>query len=194
MPSCELCGRNMKGRGRNVTIEGAEMQVCPQCAEKFGGHSDESGGSRPRYDRPSQPSWTGGSGTRATTPTRPQTYVKPAAPKKPRPGPESAPLLDDMVLVEDYADAIRKARQKKNLSQDELAQKVGERISTLQSIESGRLKPTRKTIRGLERELDISLLEPIDAVPLRVAREKDSPGATLGDIVKIKKKKSQKGE
>ncbi|MFW9931242.1 MAG: hypothetical protein ACFFDR_01130, partial [Candidatus Thorarchaeota archaeon] len=122
MPSCELCGRNMKGRGRNVTIEGAEMQVCPQCADKFGGQSSESSG-RPRYDRPSQPSWTGSSSPRPAAPTRPQTFSTPAAPKKSRPRPESAPLLDDMVLIEDYAETIRKARQKKNLSQDELAQK-----------------------------------------------------------------------
>jgi len=183
----------MKGRGRNVTIEGAEMQVCPQCAAKFGGQSLDSSG-RPRYDRPSQPSWTGSSSSRPTTAGRPQAVSKPVAQKRVKPRPESAPLLDDMVLIEGYADTIRKARQRKNLSQDELAQKVGERISTLQSIESGRLKPTRKTIRGLERELDISLLEPIDAVPLKITREKDAAGPTLGDIVKVKKKKSQKGD
>ena len=193
MPSCELCGRNMKGRGRNVTIEGAEMLVCPQCAAKFGGQSPDASG-RPSYDRPSQPSWIGSSISRPTTAARPRTISKPVTPKRMKPRPESAPLLDDMALIEDYADTIRKARQKKNMSQDELAQKVGERISTLQSIESGRLKPTRKTIRGLERELDISLLEPIDAVPLRITREGDGAGPTLGDIVKVKKKKSQKSD
>jgi putative transcription factor len=97
-----------------------------------------------------------------------------------------------MVLIEGYAVAIRKARQKKNYSQEELAQKVGERVSTLQSIEAGRLKPTRKTIRGLERELDISLLEPIGSVPLKATRERGAAGTTLGDVVKVKRKKSQK--
>jgi putative transcription factor len=97
-----------------------------------------------------------------------------------------------MDLIEDYAKTIRTARQKKKLSQEELAQKVGERISTLQSIEAGRLKPTRKTIRGLERELDISLLEPIGTVPLKVSRDKGGGGPTLGDVVKVKRKKSQK--
>lgn len=193
MPSCELCGRNMKGRGRNITIEGAEMQVCPQCADKFGGHPSGSS-SKPRYERPDQPSWVGGTGPRPTAPSQSRPVPRTVAPKKTRPNPGPAPLLDDMVLIEDYADTIRKARQKKSLSQEELAQKVGERISTLQSIESGRLKPERKTIRGLERELEISLLEPIDLVPLRITREKGSAGPTLGDVVKVKKKKSQKGE
>ncbi len=99
-----------------------------------------------------------------------------------------------MMLVEDYAKIIQAARQKKNLNQEELAQKVGERISTLQAIEAGRLKPTRKTIRGLERELDISLLEPIDAVPIKTSRGTSGGGPTLGDRVVVKRKKSQKSD
>ncbi len=59
MPSCELCGRNMKGPGRNVTIEGADMLVCPQCAAKFGGHTRGST-SRRIPSAPKRPSWIGG--------------------------------------------------------------------------------------------------------------------------------------
>ncbi|MFW9851213.1 MAG: multiprotein bridging factor aMBF1 [Candidatus Thorarchaeota archaeon] len=195
MPSCELCGRNMKGHGRNVTIEGATMNVCPQCAAKFGGQPS-AGSGRPSYDRPSRPSWVGGSDSRRTTSSSPPRSIpRPSSSSRPKPQRQSGgPLLDDMDLIEDYATVIRTARQKKKLSQEELAQKVGERISTLQSIEAGRLKPTRKTIRGLERELDISLLEPIGTVPLKISREKSGGGPTLGDVVKVKRKKSQKSE
>ncbi len=193
MPSCELCGRNMKSKGRKVTIEGAEMIVCPQCAAKFGGRSSDTF-SKPQYDKPSKPSWTSTPSSKPSKVAPLRVPAKPAPLKKTRPPrTRSAPLIDDMVLIEGYAEVIRKARQKKRLSQDELAQKVGERISTLQSIEAGRLKPTRKTIRGLERELDISLLEPISPVPLVTMRDRSAPGPTLGDIVKVKKKKSQKG-
>jgi putative transcription factor len=97
-----------------------------------------------------------------------------------------------MELIEDYAKAIRSARQKRNMSQEELAQKIGERISTLQSIESGRLKPTGKTIRGLERELEISLLEAVGAVPIKASRGSAGASPTLGDRVIVKKKMSQK--
>ncbi len=197
MPTCELCGRNMKGRGRNVTIEGARLQVCPQCAEKFGGQASESSG-RPRYDQPNRPSWAGGSSDTRSVPERPRNIPRtPVSPiRKSRPSPAvSGPLLDDMVLIENYAEVIRKARQKKSISQETLAQKIGERVSTLQSIEAGRLKPVGKTIRGLERELEISLLEPVGTVPLKVSGDRNvSSGPTLGDIVKVKKKKSQKGE
>jgi len=186
VPSCELCGREMKGSGHNVVIEGASMLVCPQCATKFGGKSPSSetrASSTPR----TKPSWIGG--PEKPTPARPRKVST----SKPRPKPRSGGvLLDDMELIEDYAKAIRSARQKKSLSQEELAQKIGERISTLQSIESGRLKPTGKTIRGLERELEISLLEAVGAVPIKVGKGGSGAGPTLGDRVVVKKKKSQK--
>jgi putative transcription factor len=97
-----------------------------------------------------------------------------------------------MILVENYAVIIRAARQKAKMSQEQLAQKVGERISTLQGIEAGRLKPVEKVIRGLERELSISLLEPIGAAPVVHDQDRSQDSATLGDIVKVKRKKSQK--
>ncbi len=98
-----------------------------------------------------------------------------------------------MELIEDFAKTIRSARQKKNMSQDELAQKIGESVSTLKSVESGRQKPTEKTIRGLERELEISLLEPLGTVPIKVGKTQlGAAGPTLGDRVIVKKKMSQK--
>jgi len=189
MPSCELCGRNMKGAGRDVTIEGADMLVCPQCAAKFGGHTTDST-SRRIQSAPRNPSWMGSpiEPSRATP-----TSAPPRARVKRRPTPRGA-LLEDMILIEDYAQAIRGARQKRNLSQDELAQKVGERVSTLQGIETGRLKPIKKTIRGLERELEISLLESIGPVPIKSSRVTSGGSPTLGDVVRIKRKKSQKDE
>ena len=175
----------MKGHGRNVTIEGASMSVCPQCAAKFGGQSTPSqsrSSSAPR----TRPSWVGG--PERPAPTQPRRSTAP----KPKPRPKSGVLLDEMELIEDYAKAIREARQKKGLSQEELAQKIGERISTLQSIESGRLKPIGKTIRGLERELEISLLEAVGTAPIKVSKGKAGAGPTLGDRVVVKRKMSQK--
>ncbi len=103
-------------------------------------------------------------------------------------------LLDDMVLVSDYAEIVRSARQRLKLPQEILAQRVGERVSTLQAIETGRLKPTLKTIRGLERELGISLLETVET-SAGISRSEDSyDGVTLGDVVKVKRKKSNATE
>ena len=188
MPSCELCGRSMKGRGRNVTIEGAEMIVCPQCASRFA--SQPSKASDKMSTPKTQPFWM-----QSSTSYPPSSASKPpirAAKKKP---PQRSEItLDDMILVENYAEIIRNARQKAKMTQDALAQKVGERVSTLQGIESGRLKPTKRTLRGLERELEISLLEPIDTVPIKPTVGSRSGEPTLGDRVIIKRKKSQKSK
>jgi len=179
----------MKGRGRNVVIEGASMLVCPDCGFKFGQTSGESvqHGSQPKR----RTSWTEPVRQTASRSSQPSQVSKP----KPRMTPKSSSgvLLDDMELVEDFAKIIRTARQNKGMSQDEIAQRVGESISTLKSIESGRQKPTEKTIRGLERELEISLLEPLGTVPIKISRSQSgASGPTLGDRVVVKKKISQK--
>ncbi|MBD3405616.1 MAG: TIGR00270 family protein [Candidatus Lokiarchaeota archaeon] len=188
--SCELCGSKMKGRGRDVKIEGAMMILCPRCASKFDSGDDTSSDSKSgsRHHR-HQPSWVKPKPSSSTSSRRPK---RPKPVRKTRKHTSAPATLEDMVLVDDYAKIIRVARQKKKITQDLLAQRVGERISTLQAIEAGRLKPTRKTIRGLERELEISLLEPIDTVPLKTSTGKSDKGPTLGDVVKIKRKKSQK--
>jgi len=168
-----------------MTIEGATMLVCPQCFAKFGSQpmsSESRLASAPR----TRPSWIGS--PEKTAPTQPRRASAP----KPQPKPRSGVLIDDMELIEDYDKAIRAARQRKHLSQEELAQTIGERIPTLQSIESGRLKPTGKTIRGLERELEISLLEPVGTAPIKLSKDKTGAGPTLGDRVIVKRKKSQK--
>lgn len=185
MPSCELCGRSMKGRGYNVRIEGAMMLLCPQCAVKFG---ESTTNRKPKTHSPKrQPPWSRSPGSTTKSSQRHSTHIHSKSKPKSKP-----PLIEDMILIENYAETIRAARQKKKLSQEELAQKVGERISTLQSIEAGRLKPTRKTLRGLERELEISLLEPIGTVQIKSSDTRSAGGPTLGDIVKVKRKKSQK--
>ncbi len=189
MSSCELCGRIMKGRGRYVQIEGAEMLVCPQCAARFS-KSEPQRASKSYHQHPHQASWIPGT-SRDASPRHSRSPLRPP-PGPSRPPQRKAATLDDMILIEDYAAVIRMARQKARISQEELAQRVGERISTLQAIEAGRLKPTGKTIRGLERELKISLLEPIDPIPIKVSQEYRSSSATLGDRVVIKRKKSQK--
>ncbi len=175
----------MKGRGREVTIEGASMLVCPQCASRFGGQSISSE-SRTSSQSRTHPAWI-----REPQKLAPAQQRRGFTPK-PKPKPKTGVLIDDLELIEDYAKVIRAARQKKQFSQEELAQKIGERISTLQSIEAGRLKPTGKTIRGLERELDISLLEPVGTTPIKASGEKSGAGPTLGDRVIVKRKMSQK--
>ncbi|MHA1771187.1 MAG: multiprotein bridging factor aMBF1 [Candidatus Thorarchaeota archaeon] len=186
MPTCELCGRPMKGRGRTMVIEGATLQVCSTCAARLGADiSAHKGTTKPKAPRTS---WTRPVSTPSPPPRRPLTRsVSPRPRSSPRrTGPAT---LDELILIEDYATVIRRARQKVGLTQEQLAQRIGEKFSTLQGIEAGRLKPTKKTIRGLERELKISLLEPVGPVPIKTTADVGSHGPTLGDVVKVKRKK-----
>ncbi|MCF2137303.1 MAG: multiprotein bridging factor aMBF1 [Candidatus Thorarchaeota archaeon] len=188
MPTCELCGRPMKGRGRTMVIEGATLQVCSTCAARLGADvSTHTKSSRPKAPRTS---WTRPVSTPSPPPRKPL-----ARPISSRSRPRSSPrrsgpaTLDELILIEDYAVVIRRARQKAGLTQEQLAQRIGEKFSTLQGIETGRLKPTKKTIRGLERELKISLLEPVGPVPIKTSADIGAHGPTLGDVVKVKRKK-----
>ncbi len=178
----------MKGRGRRIEIEGASIIVCPQCASKFGSPSSDTD-PKSSYVA-TRPSWIGPPEKKPTSASRSPS----SPPRKPsaKPAPRRGVLLDDLMLIENYDKVIRTARQKMGVSQEELAQKVGERISTLQAIETGRQKPNNKTIRGLERELGISLLEPIDPVSIKAARGISTGSPTLGDRVVVKRKKPKK--
>jgi len=185
----------MKRPGRSVIIEGVSMVLCPQCAERFGDRTESLAKSGRSSNTTVRPSWLPTEERKApTTPAKTSAARKPPVfvPSKPKPPPKRAATLDEMILVEDYAVVIRTARQKAKISQEQLAQKVGERISTLQAIEAGRLKPVEKVVRGLERELGISLLEPIGTAPILHDQDRAQDGATLGDVVKVKRKKSQK--
>lgn len=194
MPSCELCGRQMKGRGRDITIDGVEMNVCPQCASKFGGSAQKKEKKQSSPSAGRRPAWSGRSSYTRSVPSKSSSSKQGSRPTAKSTRRSGGPHLDEMVLIKDYAEKIRSARQKKGLNQEELAQAIGERITTLQSIEAGKLKPTQKVIRGLERELEISLLESIGTVPLKKLRGKKAGGPTLGDVVKVKRKKSQKSD
>ncbi len=199
--SCELCGRDIHGRGLRMTIEGVSMLLCSDCATKFGSGSEENIRESPSVNErplPMRSSSDVGQVRRVAKPpvsSRTRTSTEPASNvRRSHTARLDSQLLDDMVLVPDYAELIRTARQRLKLPQEVLAQRVGERVSTLQAIETGRLKPTVKTTRGLERELGISLLEPVEASVFTSRSAGSSEGVTLGDVVKIKRKKTRENE
>lgn len=54
---------------------------------------------------------------------------------------------------------VRKYRERKYLTQGELAEKVGVTIQTIGNIENGRNKPLVKTMRKLAEKLGVSIEE-----------------------------------
>lgn len=103
-----------------------------------------------------------------------------------RKAPELPRGMEELDVAEDYSKLIRRKRMKLELSQEELAKRVKEKLSVIQKIETGKIAPDTKLCRELEHELKIKLL-----IPRReTATPKTAPPAelTLGDIIRMKGK------
>ena len=73
-------------------------------------------------------------------------------------------MFDQMTdeLLSDYGFAIRRAREARGMSQEELAIAIKEKASLLKKIEREDLRPTDSIRKKLERVLGISLTETIE--------------------------------
>jgi putative transcription factor len=91
------------------------------------------------------------------------------------------------VVVNDYAEKIRKKRESLGLKQEEFAKKINEKESLVQKMESGHFEPSIGLAKKIQRFLRIRLIE-----ERKDEYEKQKPvktGAfTIGDLIKIKKK------
>ncbi|MFH1473396.1 MAG: multiprotein bridging factor aMBF1 [Candidatus Aenigmatarchaeota archaeon] len=85
-------------------------------------------------------------------------------------------------LVKDFHKIIRKSREKKKLTQDDLAKKLKEKASVIKRIEEG-WKPSMKLIKKLERFFEIKLREKLEESVLD--KRTGSRNLTIGDIVEV---------
>lgn len=170
---CEVCGQKIIGKARKVIIEGANLIVCQNCS-KFG---DSLKIPTTQPQKPKTPKITGTKKIRAV--------------KKPRIKFSSAKDLisPSYELVDDYMDKIRKARQEKGLSHEELANKINERVSIIKKVETGKMRPSQILAKKLEKELQINIHAPLDSESVAIGSKESRKGLTLGDVVNIKKKK-----
>jgi putative transcription factor len=91
-------------------------------------------------------------------------------------------------LVEDFDIKIRRARESKDWSREDLGKKINERVSVISRIETGKMTPDIKLTKKLEKALNIKLLEKVDNVDLNQFVNSSSGERTLGNIMKIKRK------
>ncbi|MBT3690928.1 TIGR00270 family protein [Candidatus Woesearchaeota archaeon] len=93
------------------------------------------------------------------------------------------------VIVDDYSELIKTAREKKGLKQEELAKDVGERESIIHQIESGKMKPDFKLAKKLNFYLKIELMEKVSRIDVKKESKdidfKDET-ITIGDLLKKK--------
>lgn len=166
---CEICGQSIKeGESKRTKIDGSIMEVCPDCS-KFGVIQKQ--------------------------PPKPKNILNKGKGKgngseKTRRNPRPMYSLDEPTeeLVDNFQNIIRNARESKGLSREELGEKIYEKVSVINRIESGKMDPDLKLAKKLEKTLNITLLEKISDMELEDFKNKSSGGPTLGDVVKIKKK------
>lgn len=162
---CEVCGQEIRGQPFYRIIEGGRMTVCGQCS-KFG-----SGDWDPRQVNVSQ------------------NQRRPAQPRRLRNDLEAA---EELELIDNYGELIRKSRQKKKLSVEDFAKKINEKESVVKKMEKEEMNPPAKLIKKIENTLNITILERGEA-PSRVQiSTKATTGRSLGDIMKLTQKDDDK--
>ncbi|MFC5135171.1 MULTISPECIES: multiprotein bridging factor aMBF1 [Haloferacaceae] len=173
MPQCEMCGAEQASL-TTTKVEGAELELCSSCTD-FGTEVRE----EPSSSAGSKYSTSSSSGTPSSSSSSSGSGGSSGGSQRPR------DMFDDMEeIATDYDDRIRKARESKGLSQEELADDLNEKASLIRKLERGDTLPTDEIQRKLERALDVSLVEgeEVDAD----WESNDAGTMTLGDVVKRK--------
>ncbi len=155
--NCEICGAEIKGRSHRVLIELSELNACDSCAQ-YGGEVEKSRDV-------------------ASTPV--------IRIKKRRQRDIYSQIKDE--VVQDYHGAVRKARQARGWTHEELADKINERASSIKRIEKGDMLPDDNIRKKLEHILEIRLVENVEKLKPDTYNPLES--ATLGDVVVIKRKR-----
>ena len=161
---CEICGKPVpENNPIRAKIEGSVMVVCKECSKL---------------------------GTVQKAPPKPK-YVKQNKGKKPANTRKRNYSRNDEPseeLIEDFSFEVRKAREAKDWSREDLGRKINERVSVITRIETGKMTPDTKLTKKLEKALNIKLLEKVDNVDLNQFLNSSSGERTLGNIMKIKRK------
>lgn len=86
-------------------------------------------------------------------------------------------------IAADFSKKIREKREQLKMTQEEFANMIKERLSTLQKMESGSFKPDLETARRLERMLKIKLIEITESQEVKKSSGGKLPQMTIGDLL-----------
>ena len=153
--NCDLCGK-VEDNLVKTKIEGVELEVCSACS-KFG---------------------------KVIAPVhRPSPKEQHRQFQKQIKAQEKEEKVE--ILIENYADLIKKKRESLGLSQKDFAARLNEKESTIHHIETGKLEPNLVLARKLERLLGIKIVEEYAENHETIKKGKDT-GFTLGDFINVK--------
>jgi putative transcription factor len=156
---CEMCGSDTKLF--KTLIEGTELNLCSECS-RYGKIIS------PLKDRHKK--------------ARDKRIEEKASQKR-----ETDILPRKItVLSDDYPFRIKNARERKGLTQKQLAKALSEKESLIHNIESGRFKPPIDQAKKFERYLKIKIVEEIEdkAEPMKSSKR---ASLTIGDMLNLAK-------
>ncbi len=151
---CEMCGVDVP-KTRRVLIEGTPLNVCNNCA-RFGSAIPKEEEAR------SAPVAVG---------IRRKSYR-----------PRDVYEKDIDILVTDYPTRIREAREGMGISQEDLGRQLNEKLSVINKLETGDMRPDDKLVAKLERSLGIKLREKLTAS--KVEKTTTGQALTIGDLIR----------
>lgn len=159
---CNMCGSEEEEF--EALVEGTTLKVCASCA-KFGKVLK-------RLHLEAAPEKAG----------REHAYHSHAPAHNIHSGPFSGEAI--LVVRKDYPTIVKKARESKELKQEDAAKALNIRASLLHNIESGSFEPNLELARKLERFFGIKLVEQHVEKHIPKPENLGSGEFTLGDFVK----------
>ena len=91
------------------------------------------------------------------------------------------------IIDPDYADIVRKARERLGLKQSELALKMAEKESLIHNVERGHIEPSIDLAKKLEHFLRVQLIKEYKEERRRDKIDFHDDNLTIGDLLKSKK-------
>jgi len=185
---CEICGGTFVGRPVVVDLGGYKATVCPSCARTI--RSSRRAAGR-RVSLPKR-------AVRAPLAEAPE-KVRPLKGARARPKVEvpvksksrREPRIEEFTLVENYGEVLRKAREALGLTVEWVAEAANIKESLHRKIEAGKIAPSYRVARTLERILEVKIISRgpprEEEAPSYVPPQQDKP-LTLGEVLTIKKK------
>ncbi|MFH1240430.1 MAG: multiprotein bridging factor aMBF1 [Candidatus Diapherotrites archaeon] len=167
---CEICGTE-RGRFFKMNFEGSDLIACENCSN---------------YGTNKKPILENIKPKKSFAQSQVQQYRPQIQMKK---FPES-----EHVLVSDFGQKIRKAREKRNMTIEELGKLLYTKASEVNRFESGSLKPSDNLIKKLENILEIKLMETISAEDFEDYSSSENESMTLEDMLMKKMKRKKESE
>ncbi len=185
MKYCEMCGMEVEESNiYRVNIEGTILNICNSCYSRLISkdkqlHQNQQGSAIIKTKESLH--------RKLISSSKPAQNISVGMTSKNKELLQSTKLYENYELVEDYAEKIRRARERFGWSQAILAEKIKTSENIIKRIESGKLRPTYDLAKKLENVLKIRLLVP--SVEEDVFKQKIQKYITLGEIVNIRESK-----